>query len=493
MWFLEVPEGGGGGGSPGAGAEPARPAVPLPPPPGPGDKLAASPEAAEPRHSPQRGGGEHMSHSRTLAPARAAGLGMVRMGSAKFPLRRLSSREGSEGGGGDSLVDMSDWSVYRMYVFSDLAFSHKNYARDFVLLFYCLSSVLIQTLIPLALFVNNYSTHTLDGVDVEDLALVGPDGALPEYRYKSFSCKFRGTKDLTNYQISSKILVFLVCLMYFLKMTPLAVRHIIRFIGYNTIKSFHEEDGGAAPAAAGGAPPPSADAPADLAAAAGKGEAGGEAGAGQGDNPQAGGESELPQPAGDQQKRRRNERALSKGVNDFVTFITGDSERVRALSDYAALEAIAWEMGGLRLAMYYIDLYAQTIYVAMAYLFNLFIIYNTEDTFDVIFNALAIEFIVIFDEEAVGPLLNLLEYLFKRSPEQIAEKVTDKIVETERKFSQGTVHTMDDYLGSRFKWRVSKSAVAGFRLVFVKFAIIFALVLFEVAIASLLLLLPVCY
>merc|ERR1712078_509168 len=89
-------------------------------------------------------------------------------------------------------------------------------------------------------------------------------------------------------------------------------------------------------------------------------------GAGQGDNPQAGGESELPQPAGDQQKRRRNERALSKGVNDFVTFITGDSERVRALSDYAALEAIAWEMGGLRLAMYYIDLYAQTIYVAMA-------------------------------------------------------------------------------------------------------------------------------
>ena len=86
--------------------------------------------------------------------------------------------------------------------------------------------------------------------------------------------------------------------------------------------------------------------------------------------------------------------------------------------------------------------------------------------------------IVIFDEEAVGPLLNLLEYLFKRSPEQIAEKVTDKIVETERKFSQGTVHTMDDYLGSRFKWRVSKSAVAGFRLVFVKFAIIFALVLF---------------
>merc|ERR1719420_1052716 len=81
----------------------------------------------------------------------------------------------------------------------------------------------------------------LDGVDVEDLGLVGPDGALPEYRYKSFSCKFRGTKDLTNYQISSKILVFLVCLMYFLKMTPLAVRHIIRFIGYNTIKSFHGE------------------------------------------------------------------------------------------------------------------------------------------------------------------------------------------------------------------------------------------------------------
>ena len=271
--------------------------------------------------------------------------------------------------------------------------------------------------------------------------------------------------------------------MYFLKMTPLAVRHIIRFIGYNTIKSFHEEDGGAPPAAA------AADAPADLAAAAGEGEAG----AGQGDNPQAGGESEQPQPVGDQQKRRRNERALSKGVNDFVTFITGDSERVRALSYYAALEAIAWEMGGLRLAMYYIDLYAQTIYVAMAYLFNLIIIYNTEDTFDVIFNALAIEFIVIFDEEAVGPLLNLLDYLFRRSPEQIAEEVTDKIVETERKFSQGTVHTMDDYLGSRFKWRVSKSAVAGFRLVFVKFAIIFALVLFEVAIASLLLLLPVCY
>ena len=361
-------------------------------------------------------------------------------------------------------MDMSDWSVYRMYVFSDLAFSHKNYARDFVLLFYCLSSVLIQTLIPLALFVNNYSTHTLDGVDPEDLAVAGPDGAIPEYRYKSFSCQFRGAKDLTNYQISSKILVFLVCLMYFLKMTPLAVRHIIRFIGYNTIKSFHGEEGEAA--------------------VAGGGEAGGGE-SGRREKPQ------VPEEAGDE--KPRNERALSKGVNDFVTFITGDSERVQALSDYAALEAIAWEMGGLRLAMYYVDLYAQTVYVAMAYLFNLFIIYNTEDTFDVIFNALAIEFIVIFDEEAVGPLLNLLEYLFKRSPEQIAEKVTEKIVETERKFSQGTVHTMDDYLGSRFKWRISKSAVAWFRLIFVKFAIISALVLFELAIGGLLLLLPICY
>jgi len=401
------------------------------------------------------------------------------MGSAKFPTRRRSSREGSEDGGGDSLVDMSDWSVYRMYVFSDLAFSHKNYARDFVLLFYCLSSVLIQTLIPLALFVNNYSTHTLDGVDLEDLAVLGPDGALPEYRYKSFSCKFRGAKELTNYQISSKILVFLVCLMYFLKMTPLAVRHIIRFIGYNTIKSFHGEDD-EAPIAGAGVAGAGED------AVAGGGKAGVEE-SGKSEKPQA------PKAAGDKQKRPRNERALSKGVNDFVTFITGDSERVRALSDYAALEAIAWEMGGLRLAMYYVDLYAQTIYVAMAYLFNLFIIYNTEDTFDVIFNALAIEFIVIFDEEAVGPLLNLLEYLFKRSPEQIAEKVTNKIVETERKFSQGTVHTMDDYLGGRFKWRVSKSAVSWFRLIFVKFAIISALVLFELAMVGLLLLLPICY
>ena len=467
----------------GAG-EGGRPLHALPRPSAVVGELLAGVAAAEPSgggDGPRRrggggggGGSGGLYHSRTMAATR--GFNMVRMSSLKYPARRRNSREGEEDSG-DSLVDMSDWSVYRMYVFSDLAFSHRNAFRDFVLLFYCLSSVLIQTLVPLALFVNNYSTHTLDGANMEDLEVAGPDGGEAEYRYKSFVCQLRGAAQLTNYQISSKILVFLVCLMYFLKMTPLAVRHIIRFIGYNTIKS--HQGGGGGVSGVGSAK-----------CGEGGGKGGGGATGGEGGAPRDGEEHVvLPPPAA----APRAQRALSRGVNDFVTFITGDSERVRALSDYAALEAIAWEMGGIRLVMYYVDLYAQTIYVAMAYLFNLFIIYNTEDTFDVIFNALAIEFIVIFDEEAVGPLLNLLEYLFKRSPEQIAEKVTDKIVETERSFDKGSYDTMDDYLGGRFKWRVTKSFVAWFRLIFVKFAIISALVLFEFAMVVLLLALPICY
>ena len=41
----------------------------------------------------------------------------------------------------------------------------------------------------------------------------------------------------------------------------------------------------------------------------------------------------------------------------------------------------------------------QTVYVVAAYLFNLFVLYNTDDALEIVFNALAIEFIVVFERE----------------------------------------------------------------------------------------------
>ena len=93
---------------------------------------------------------------------------------------------------------LDNWSVYRLYVFSSVD-QAPNVMREWIYLFYCLGCLVVQMLVPAALFVNQYRS---DDPDPEK-----------RYEYKRF-CPSDG-------KLSAKLLVFLIALMYFIKMSPL--------------------------------------------------------------------------------------------------------------------------------------------------------------------------------------------------------------------------------------------------------------------------------
>ena len=134
----------------------------------------------------------------------------------------------------------------------------------------------------------------------------------------------------------------------------------------------------------------------------------------------------------------------------------------------------------------------QTVYVVAAYLFNLFVLYNTDDALEIVFNALAIEFIVVFDEEAVPPLLSLQEFLFRVSPEEFSESVHDGVVGTSKalhEFGNMQQYLLETHVAGWFSGLWIRVA----RKVLVQNVIVASLVVCQTALALLLFYLPVCY
>ena len=114
-----------------------------------------------------------------------------------------------------------------------------------------------------------------------------------------------------------------------------------------------------------------------------------------------------------------------------------------------------------------------------AYTFNLFIIYNSASAFDVVFNALAIEFIIQFDEESVGPLLALQEGLFGIDTADFTEGVVAAVNRIERESAGYT--SMNVFIAKLCRMGPAKAAlVYCLRNYFTRFALLVLLVFFEI-------------
>ena len=183
---------------------------------------------------------------------------------------------------------LDNWSVYRLYVFSGVD-QAPNVLREWIYLFYCLGCLVVQMLVPAALFVNQYRS---DDPDPEK-----------RYEYKRF-CPSDG-------KLSAKLLVFLIALMYFIKMSPLTLKHIANIYRWDNLdkarrakRPTHVDRKGSV---AGGATP-----------------------------------SPL-----------RVRRSTFNGFNPKSEVAAPSAV---ALTDFNALEALAWKLGGFKLFMFYVDL-----------------------------------------------------------------------------------------------------------------------------------------
>ena len=124
--------------------------------------------------------------------------------------------------------------------------------------------------------------------------------------------------------------------------------------------------------------------------------------------------------------------------------------------------------------------------------FNLFIIYNSASAFDVVFNALAIEFIIQFDEESVGPLLALQEGLFGIDTADFTEGVVAAVNRIERE-SLGYA-SFNVFVAKLCKMGPAKAALVYIlRMYLTRFLILVALVFFEIVLLAAMFWLPVCY
>lgn len=183
---------------------------------------------------------------------------------------------------------LDNWSVYRLYVFSSVD-QAPNVMREWIYLFYCLGCLVVQMLVPAALFVNQYRS---DDPDPEK-----------RYEYKRF-CPSDG-------KLSAKLLVFLIALMYFIKMSPLTLKHIANIYRWDNLDKVR-----------GAKRPAHVDR---------KGSAVGGA---------------TPSPL-------RVRRSTFNGFNPKSEVAAPSAV---ALTDFNALEALAWKLGGFKLFMFYVDL-----------------------------------------------------------------------------------------------------------------------------------------
>jgi len=86
----------------------------------------------------------------------------------------------------------------------------------------------------------------------------------------------------------------------------------------------------------------------------------------------------------------------------FVSFYNTAGTADTTYSRLMSLRKQVWDQGDdrmLQMMGYKMDLYMNTAFECLLYLFNLFIIFNTNDILDVILNALAIEFVHQLDED----------------------------------------------------------------------------------------------